>query len=155
MLINITIMKTIKQLIDEKGNNIYSISPEAFVYEALELMAEKDIGALVVTEGNKLVGIFSERDYARKIVLKGKTSKDSRVSELMVKGIYYIHPDKTVQDCMVLMTEKKIRHVPVMENDNLIGIVSIGDVVKAIIKQQRATIKDLENYITGSYQKIH
>lgn len=148
-------MKTIKQLIDEKGNNIYSISPEAFVYEALELMAQKDIGALVVTESNKLVGIFSERDYARKIVLKGKTSKDSKVGELMVKGIYYIHPNKTVQDCMVLMTEKKIRHVPVIENDSLIGIVSIGDVVKAIIKQQRATIKDLENYITGSYQKIH
>ena len=148
-------MKTIKELLDEKGPNIYSVSPDAYVYEALEILAAKDIGALVVLEETKLVGMFSERDYARKIVLKGKTSKASKVSELMAKGIYYIHPDKSVQDCMVLMTEKKIRHVPVMENDKLIGLVSIGDVVKDIINQQRTTIKDLENYITGSYQKVH
>lgn len=146
-------MKTIKQLLEEKGNVIHTIAPDAYVFEALVKLAEEDVGALVVTNKNKLAGMFSERDYARKIILKGKSSKDSKVSELMTKGIYYIDPDKSVQDCMFLMTDKKIRHIPVIENDELIGLVSIGDIVNSIISQQRATIQDLKNYITGIYHQ--
>ena len=144
-------MKTVRQLLEEKGREIHTISPDSTVYEALQKMSEKDIGALIVMEGDKLVGMFSERDYARKVVLHGRTSKDSKVGEFMVKGIHYILPGKTLQDCMVLMTEKKVRHLPVMEENELLGLVSIGDVVSAIITEQKNTIKDLEDYITGSY----
>ena len=119
-------------------------------YEALELMATKDIGAVVVVEKERPVGIFSERDYARKVILKGKTSKNTRVSELMSKPVLFVRPDQTIEECMALMTEKHVRHLPVMENDKLIGIVSIGDAVKAIIAEQQFTIHQLEQYITGS-----
>ncbi|MGK7393091.1 MAG: CBS domain-containing protein [Candidatus Cyclobacteriaceae bacterium M3_2C_046] len=144
-------MITVKDLLKEKGNQVYSIHPETTVFDALTIMAEKEVGALVVIKDQQVVGMFSERDYARKIVLKGKSSKASPVGELMSVRVFFIKPGKSIQDCMVLMTEKKIRHLPVMDNGQLLGLVSIGDVVNKIIQEQRSTIKDLENYIVGGY----
>ncbi len=138
----------IKDILKNKSKEIFYISPEKTVYEALEIMAEKDIGALLVLdENNKVVGIFSERDYARKCILMGKHSKDTKVSELMVSKVYFITPEEKVEDVMVLMTEKKIRHLPVLENGVLVGIISIGDVVKSIIEEQNFLIQNLERYI--------
>ena len=113
-------------------------------------MAEKNIGALLVLDQDNLVGIFSERDYARKVVLKGKSSRDIRVSEIMTEKVVYIQPDQTVEECLALMTGKKVRHLPVMEDNQLIGLISIGDVVKAVISDREFTIEQLENYITGT-----
>lgn len=138
----------IKDILKNKSKEIFYISPEKTVYEALEIMAEKDIGALLVLdENNKVAGIFSERDYARKCILMGKHSKDTKVSELMVTKVYFITPEEKVEDVMVLMTEKKIRHLPVLEGGILVGIISIGDVVKSIIEEQSFLIQNLERYI--------
>ena len=142
-------MLKISHVLQTKGGDIWSVSPKATVFEALQVLADKDVGALPVIENNKLVGMFSERDYARKIILKGKSSKEEKVGDLMTTRIYSITPDMSVEECMALMTESRSRHIPVFENNKLIGIVSIGDVVNAIIKDQKITIQDLENYITS------
>lgn len=142
-------MVTISDLLKSKGNNVYSISVDATVYEALTLMADKQIGALVVFEAEKLVGIISERDYARKVILKGKVSKDLRVREIMATEIVCLSPDKTIEWCMSLMTDKRIRHVPILDEGKLVGLISIGDVVKSIIESQevnQAVINSLINH---------
>jgi signal-transduction protein with cAMP-binding, CBS, and nucleotidyltransferase domain len=142
-------MRTVNDLLRTKGHTIWSIAPEATVYTALELMAQKDVGALLVLDNGNLIGILSERDYARKIVLKGKTSRDTLVREIMTEHVVYVRPSQTVEECMALMTSKRVRHLPVMEDRQLIGVISIGDVVKAIISEQEFLIEQLENYITG------
>ena len=144
-------MTTIAQLLNTKGNQIWSVEPKATIFEALEIMSEKEIGALLVMEDGKLTGIFSERDYARKVILKGKSSKETLVGELMTKKVFYVDPQKTINDCMAMMTAKRIRHVPVIEDNQVMGIVTIGDVVNQIISEQEVTINHLENYITGSH----
>ena len=143
-------MTTVRDILKEKGNRVWTIGPEASVFEALSLMAEKEIGALVVTDQNKIVGVMSERDYARKIILKGKTSRETPVRQIMTARVFYVAPERTVDECMALMTDKTIRHLPVLENDELIGIVSIGDVVKSMISEREFIIDRLEAYITGS-----
>ncbi len=143
-------MKTVKEVLHSKGHNIWSVSPDTSVYNALSLMAEKNVGALLVLEGGNLVGVFSERDYARKLILKGKSSKDTPVRETMTEKVVYVRPEQSLRDCMAIMTEKRIRHLPVLEEGRLIGVISIGDVVKAIISEQEYIIGQLENYITGS-----
>ena len=144
-------MNSVRQLIKEKGNNVWTISPNQTVYQALELMAEKDVGAVLVTEGTKVVGIFTERDYARKVILKGISSVNTNVSKLMVKEVIYVTQNESIDDCMALMTENRIRHLPVIEDEKLVGIVSIGDVVNHIISLQEFKINELKKYITGSY----
>jgi CBS domain-containing protein len=144
-------MITVEKLIKTKGANVWSIAPQATVYEALQTMSEQDVGALVVVEEEKLVGIFTERDYARKLILEGKFSKDTAVSELMTHEVLYVEANNTLADCMVLMTDNRVRHLPVLENGQLSGIVTIGDVVKQIISDQELTIQQLEKYITGGY----
>ena len=144
-------MTTIAQLLNAKGDQIWSVEPKATIFEALEIMSEKEIGALLVMEDGKLTGIFSERDYARKVILKGKSSKETQVGELMTKKVFYMDPQKTINDCMAMMTAKRIRHVPVIEDNQVMGIVTIGDVVNQIISEQEVTINHLENYITGSH----
>jgi len=140
-------MKTLKQLLEAKGSNVYSIAPDARMFDALKLMADKNVGALVVMEGNRLAGIVSERDYARKVILHGKSSHDIPVREIMTAKVITVHPDQTVEECMALMTGKRIRHLPVTEGDRLIGVLSIGDLVKEVIAEQEQTIKQLESYI--------
>ena len=143
-------MKTVRRVLQAKSASVWTIRPDATAYEALRVMADKDIGALLVQNNEgKLVGIFSERDYARKVILKGRSSKDTLVSELMTDLVYYVSPEHTVNDCMAIMTAKHIRHIPVMDGDSLKGIITIGDVVSSMISEQNITIRDLENYITG------
>ena len=142
-------METVGQLLRAKGHDVWSVSPGASVYEALELMAEKNIGAVLVVDQGRLVGIMSERDYARKVILKGRFSRDTPVRNIMTERVVYVRPEQTLGQCMALMTEKRIRHLPVMANDQLIGVISIGDVVKAIISDQEFIIEQLETYITG------
>ena len=145
-------MTTVRNLLESKDEGLWTITPEASIYEALELMADKDVGAVLVTEGERLVGLFSDRDYARKVILKGRASRDTKVSELMSRDVLYVRPDQTTDNCMALMTAKKVRHLPVLEDSRLIGIVTIGDVVKAVINQQEVLISELENYISGGIQ---
>jgi CBS domain-containing protein len=136
-------LTTARHLLEVKGPDVWSISPDASVYDALRMMADKDVGALLVMEGNKLAGIISERDYARKIILVGKSSRDTLVSEIMTSRLFTIHPDQTVEEAMELMTNKRVRHLPVVVDDKVLGVISIGDVVKSIIFKQRETIKSL------------
>lgn len=143
-------MKFVDQLLDGKGRDVWSITPDATVYDALGLMAEKRIGALVVLEGEQLAGLFSERDYARKVILQGKSSKGTPVGDIMSRRVLCIGPEQSVQDCMALMTERRIRHLPVVADDRIVGLVSIGDVVKAVIADQEEVIEHLEHYIMGS-----
>jgi CBS domain-containing protein len=142
-------MKNVRLILESKGDPVYCITPNATVYEALIIMADKNIGALVVLDDERVVGILSERDYARKVILHGKSSKELPVREIMSKTVHSVHPDESIEDCMEKMTDKRIRHLPVIEDGRLAGIISIGDVVKAIIAEQESTIKHLENYITG------
>ncbi len=142
-------MNTIRHILQIKGTDVWTITPDATVLDALRLMQTKDVGALLVMEGDKLVGIISERDYARKVVLQSKSSKETKVRDIMTSHVYTIHPDQTVNECMELMTVRHIRHVPVMESDHLLGVISIGDVIKDVIYQQRQTIKDLEGRMMG------
>ena len=142
-------MTTVRQILQEKGSKLCTIQPDLTVFEALKIMADNNIGALLVMSKNKPVGIFSERDYARKVILQGKSSKNTAVSEIMITNVIYVTPDQSVEECMALMTDKRIRHLPALDQDNLIGIISIGDVVKTIISDQEFTIQQLENYITG------
>jgi CBS domain-containing protein len=142
---------TVRQILQSKGGNIWSVGPHATVFEALVLMEEKDIGAVLVVEGEKLVGIFSERDYARKVILKGRSSKDTLVGELMTSDVFYVNPNQTIDECMALMTNRHFRHLPVLDNDKLVGIITVGDAVKAVIADQEVMINSLENYIQGGY----
>jgi CBS domain-containing protein len=142
-------MRSVKDILQEKGSHVYVISPDTKVYEALQMMADKNVGALMVMEGDTAAGLISERDYARKIVLKGKFSKDVPVREIMTADMVRIGPDDDVEVCMELMTDKRVRHLPVFKNDRLIGIISIGDIVKAIIEHKEEIIEQLENYIKG------
>lgn len=145
----------VENLLAEKDGRIWSITPDATVYEALVLMDQKDIGALLVMQGNKLIGILSERDYARKIIIKGKSSKDTLVREVMTTEVCYVDKKTNMDECLAIMTEKHIRHLPVMEHNRLTGLVSIGDVVKSIISEQEIVIDDLYNYINGVYYSPH
>lgn len=145
---------TIKQILLGKGDEVWSTSPNTTVFDALKFMSEKGVGALVVLDNLKVVGVFSERDYARKVILKGKSSKDLPVKEIMTSRVICVKPGNTTEECMALMTDKHIRHLPVVENNELVGIISIGDVVKAIISQQEFVIEQLGNYITGAYLPV-
>jgi CBS domain-containing protein len=140
-------MKTLKQLLEAKGREVYSIASDARVFDALKLMADKSVGALIVMEGGRIAGILSERDYARKVILHGKSSHDLQVREIMTSKVIAVQPGQTVEECMALMTEKRIRHLPVTEGERLIGVLSIGDLVKEVIAEQRQTIEQLESYI--------
>ncbi len=143
-------MTTVANILRTKAdNNVHTISPQATVYEAIALMAEKEIGALVVAEDDKVVGIFSERDYARKIALMDRSSKQTSVQQVMSAPVKYVRPHQSVEECMRLMTGGRLRHLPVIEDDKLIGLVSIGDLVKNIISEQQFIIEQLETYITG------
>ena len=140
-------MKTVKQLLEGKSHGLCTIGPDARVFDALKVMAEKDVGALLVVENDKLVGILSERDYARKMILHGKSSLDTPVKEIMTARVICVQPNCTTDECMALMTEKRVRHLPVIENDKLVGVLSIGDLVKETISEQQFMIKQLESYI--------
>ncbi len=141
-------MVTVRQILDRKPE-VYWVEPGTTVLEALSLMAEKNVGALVVLELDQLVGIFSERDYARKIVLEGKSSKDTPVRQVMTTQVICVGPQRSAGECMALMTEKRVRHLPVLENGSLVGVISIGDVVRAVVEEQRFQIEQLENFIKG------
>ncbi len=140
---------TISDILSYKGSNAWSISPDATVYEAIELMADKNVGALLVTQGDKLVGIISERDYTRKVALKGKSSKQTLVKEILSGQVIHVTPDHSVENCMHLMTDHHIRHLPVLQEGKILGVVSIGDLVNWIISAQNATIHQLQTYIGG------
>lgn len=142
-------MTYIRQLLMNKGTDVWSTSPDVSVYDALILLAEKNIGALLVLQDGELVGIISERDYARKVVLYGKTPMETSVREIMVEDVVTVGPQMTIEDAMALMTEKRIRHLPVIEGTKIVGVISIGDLVKSIIADQEFTINQLENYIRG------
>jgi CBS domain-containing protein len=143
-------MKTVEQILRAKGNAFWFVTPDTMVYDALKLMAEKDVGALLVLESEmRLLGIISERDYARKVILKGKSSLDTPVSEVMTRPVVAVKPQQTVEECMAVMTAKRIRHLPVLVAEQVVGVVSIGDLVKASLDEKDFLIKQLENYITG------
>jgi CBS domain-containing protein len=142
-------MKFITEILKAKGRDVWTVSPDSTVYDALQVMADKNVGALMVVENDDVVGVFSERDYARKIILKGKASKDTLVREIMSPEVVWVRPDQTVELCMNLMTNNRIRHLAVLDEGRLVGVISIGDVVKAVISEQEFTIKQLEQYITG------
>ena|SRR3990170_5408816 len=141
-------MGKVKDILRDKGNTVYSVESTIMVIRAIELMCEKNIGGLLIVDSGKLEGIFTERDYARKLILKGKSSMNTPISELMTKNPFTIAPDNTIEDCMDMMTSRHIRHLPVVDGDKLIGIISIGDVVKHIIEEQKDIIEHLENYIS-------
>ncbi len=136
---------TIRHMLEVKGHDVWSVAPEASVFDALRMMSDKGIGAVLVLDGEQIVGIMSERDYARKVVLLGKTSRETRVDEIMSSKVFTIHPDQTVEEAMELMTNKHIRHLPVVVGNDLLGMISIGDVVKAIIFKQREALSQLED----------
>ncbi len=140
---------TVAHVLAAKGREVWSVAPDATVYQALEVMADKGVGALVVIEGERLVGIVSERDYARKVILLERGSRETPVSEIMTANVHTVGSDSSVADCMTLMTERRIRHLPVLEGERVAGVISIGDIVKAVIQDQRFLIEQLENYITS------
>jgi CBS domain-containing protein len=142
-------MKIVRDILQVKGTEVYTIPPDATVYEALQKMAEKNVGALLVVKDNDVAGVISERDYARKVVLKGKFSKDVPVSDIMATHIVRVNPNQDIESCMELMSDKHVRHLPVIQNERIIGIISIGDIVKAIIEHKEEIITQLENYIKG------
>lgn len=142
-------MGNCRNLLRKKGNVVHSISPDSSVYDALEVLESKNLGALVVVEGKELIGIFTERDYARKVVLKGRSSKETLVRDIMVESPIFVTPDYTIEDCMKLMTDKYIRHLPVLDNGELIGLISIGDLVRYIIEEKNFIIENLEHYIVS------
>lgn len=137
----------VREILEKKGYHVWKVTPGTMVFEALKLMADKNIGAVVVVEEEKIVGIFSERDYARKVILQGKSSKETPVADIMTRAVYYVPPWRTIDECMALMTARRLRHLPVLEDGKLIGIVSIGDVVKAIISEQEFVIHELEAFV--------
>jgi CBS domain-containing protein len=142
--------RTVARVLEEKqSGDIFGTRPDASVYEALEMMAEKNVGALIVLDEGRLVGIMSERDYARKIILLNRLSRDTKVSEIMTQTVLTVTPDQSMVECMELMTDRRVRHLPVMEGGEVVGVVSIGDVVRAVIQEQQFMIQQLESYITG------
>ncbi|MBI4454397.1 MAG: CBS domain-containing protein [Acidobacteria bacterium] len=145
------VIDPVSSILRVKGHQVWSVSSNASVYEAIEVMSDKNIGALVVTLNNKLVGVISERDYARKIALRGKSSKETRVMEIMTSPVISVTPHHTVDECMRIMTENRTRHLPVVEDENVVGIISIGDLVNWVISMQQEIIHHLESYITGKY----
>ncbi len=140
-------MKTVQQLLDSKRHKLVSVAPDDTVLDALRVMAEKEIGAVVVLDKEHLAGIFSERDYARKVILHGKTSKDTPVKEIMTEKVVCVSPDQSIEQCMGLMTDKRVRHLPVLEHKKVVGVISIGDVVKEMLSEKEFVIKQLESYI--------
>jgi CBS domain-containing protein len=142
-------MRTVQQLLDEKGHDIQSVHPDESVYDAIQKLANANIGSLIVIEDDRPVGIFTERDYARSVVLKGKSSPTTPVRDIMTTRVVYAQPDQTVEECMAVMTDKHIRHLPVLDGEKLIGMISIGDLVKSIIAEQKFTIEQLEHFIRG------
>jgi CBS domain-containing protein len=145
-------MGKVRNILHNKGNVIFSVEPTEMVYRAIELMCEKNIGGLLIVENGKLVGIFTERDYARKLILKGKSSKDTPIRDLMTSNLVTVSPDTSIDDCMRVMTGRKIRHLPVLDKGELVGIISIGDVVHFVIEEQKSIIEHLEHYITGHHE---
>ena len=143
-------MTTIRQVLEKKGRDVTTIDPDETVFRAIEIMAEHDIGALVVVANDAPVGLLTERDYARQVILKGRSSRDTQVRDVMVENFQAVTPDASVDDCMLLMTDKHLRHLPVLENGRLAGLVSIGDLVKSVIDQQRSTIEQLVGYVSGN-----
>lgn len=143
-------MTTIGQILEKKGHKIQAIGPNETVYRALQMLAEHDIGALLVVDGGQLLGIFSERDYARKVILEGRSSLDTPVRDVMVKELVVTRPHELVDRCMAVMTEKRIRHLPVLDDGKLVGMVSIGDLVKSVIDEQKSTIDQLVGYVSGA-----
>ena len=143
-------MRTVREILSGKGHDVYSVSPDDTIFNALKLMAEKKIGAVLVMEKGEVVGIMSERDYARKVVLEGKSSRDSAVRDIMSEKVIYVDTDRQVEECMALMIEKRIRHLPVFEENRLRGIISIGDVVKAVIDEKEFVISQLVHYIKST-----
>jgi CBS domain-containing protein len=144
-------LKTVKDILRAKGHDVWSITPDATVFDALTKMAHKNVGALTVMEGDQLVGIISERDYARKVILQGKTSRTTSVREIMSSPVICVRSQQTVEECMALLTGRRIRHLPVIEDNRVIGMISIGDIVKSIISEQQFIIEQLENYISGAH----
>ena len=142
-------MTTVRQLLDQKGREILSIDPSATVFDAVAKMAEKDVGSLVVMDDDEIVGMITERHYARNVVLKGKTSPATPISDIMEKNVVVVQPEQSVEQCMAIMTDKRIRHLPVVDGEKLIGVISIGDLVKSIVGDQKFTIGQLEHYIHG------
>ena len=142
-------MPTVKQILDTKGYAVWSIHPQESVFAAIQQMAEKGVGALVVLEGDALVGIISERDYARKVILKGRSSHETVVREIMTSHVICVRLDQSIEECMAIVTERRIRHLPVLDSERLVGIISIGDLVKTIIAEQQFMIEQLEHYISG------
>lgn len=142
-------MNFVAEILKAKGRDVWTVSSDSTVYDALQEMADKNVGALLVVEDDKLVGVFSERDYARKVILHGKASKDTLVKEIMSTEMFWVRPDQTVAGCMEIMTNKRIRHLPVLDEGRLVGVISIGDVVKAVISEKEFAIQQLEQYITS------
>ena len=145
-------MGKVNNILESKGarkNTVFSVAPTTIVYNAIEIMAEKNIGALLICEGERLVGIFSERDYARKLILKGKSSKDTTIGDLMTKDPFTVSPEASIEECMEIMTTRRFRHLPVVEGSKVIGVISITDVVRSIIEEQKSTISHLQSYIAG------
>src|SRR5260370_24123991 len=145
------LVDTVRSVLKQKSQDIWAVSPEAWVYDAVEMMADKHVGALLVISEGKLGGMRSEREYARKVILQGKTSKQTQVKEIMTSSVIFVVPEHTVEDCMRIMTNSRIRHLPVVENEKVLGVVSIGDLVKWIISAQEETIHQLKHYIADSY----
>jgi len=142
-------MKLVSDILNSKGHEIWAVKPDDTVFDSLQLMAEKEIGSLLVMDEDRLVGIVTERDYARKVILEGKSSKSSSVAEIMTKQVLCVTPERTVDECMALMTDKRARHLPVLDHKRVIGILSIGDLVKATLSEQQVLIDQLEHYISG------
>lgn len=143
-------MLTVRELLTKKGSEVWSVSPDATVYDALQLMAARNVGAVLVLDDGELAGILSERDYARQVILKGKASRDTPVRDIMTTAVVSVSPERTIDDCMALMTERRIRHLPVLQSEVLLGVLSIGDVVKAVISEKEFHIEQLESYIASS-----
>jgi len=142
-------MAKVKDILALKGQSVWSVAPDSSVYDAMKLMAEKGIGALMVMQGEKLVGIISERDYARKVILQGRSSRTTQVKEIMTSHVLYAQPEQNIEECMAVMTDKRVRHLPVYDEGRLVGVISIGDLVKSIITEQKFIIEQLEKYISS------
>ncbi len=142
-------MTLVSHILESKGHDVWAVKPSDTVYDSLQLMADKEIGALLVMDGDMVVGIVTERDYARKVILEGKSSKDSSVSEIMTKSVLCVSPERTIGECMALMTDKRVRHLPVLDHKRVVGVLSIGDLVKAMISEQKVLIDQLQHYIAG------